>query len=93
MTLGIKRFVLTGVNKNICYYLTKPIDLIFQDRLIDKDDLDLLMSGLTHSMEEPTGKLKYSDWLNENKETIGIKWNSSLQRHYDIYENKWWIFI
>lgn len=45
----LKRLIITNIPNSICYLLTKPLDLYFQDKLIEKDDYLLMINGLTRS--------------------------------------------
>ena len=67
---------------SLCFNLSKIIDLFMKDKLIDRTDLDLMLLGLTQSHNPPTGKRKYTEWVEEHKETLGREWNSTLKRYY-----------
>jgi hypothetical protein len=43
--------------------MTKPFDLIFKDKFIEDQDLDIMIQGLTQSHKDPTGKIVYTDWV------------------------------
>lgn len=36
---------------------------MFQDKFVEKDDLDILVNDLCHSKEPATGKYLLSEWL------------------------------
>ena len=72
-----------NVPKSICFNLSRIIDFIMKDKLIDSTDLDLMQLGLTQSNEPATGKRKYTDWVAENKEELGREWMSTLKRYYE----------
>jgi NADH dehydrogenase len=52
------------------------------DVLLTPEEVDGLMADLLVSKEPPRGKIRISDWLEANKEYIGIKYASELERHY-----------
>jgi len=81
-TLGLRRLIVNHVPIDVCYYGTKPIDLIFNDKFIERDDLLLMSSGITCSLEPPTGKRKLTDFLEKYKDTIGRRYISSNARYY-----------
>mmetsp|Transcript_68819 Transcript_68819/g.212809 ORF Transcript_68819/g.212809 Transcript_68819/m.212809 type:complete len:326 (+) Transcript_68819:41-1018(+) len=66
--------------------MTKPIDLITGDVLLDRDDLDLLCSGLTvaERPDDPAIARRRSllDWLEEVGPTLGKEYISSIERYY-----------
>lgn len=72
----------TGINKHLVLGLTKPMDWYFNDILVDKNDLDIMTSGLTCSLKPHTGKRSFLKWLYENKEDLGKEWVSSITRYY-----------
>ena len=52
------------------------------DVLITRDELDGLAAGLLVSGDPPTGKIRFSSWLQENAGRLGRKYASELARHY-----------
>jgi NADH dehydrogenase len=50
--------------------------------LLTPEEVDGLMSNLLTSNEPPRGKIRLSDWLEANKENVGVKYTSELKRHY-----------
>jgi hypothetical protein len=49
----------TGINTNLVLGLTYPINWYFNDILVDKNDLDIMMSGITCSLKPSTGKRSF----------------------------------
>jgi NADH dehydrogenase len=41
------------------------------------------MANLLVSKEPPRGKTRFIDWLEANKETVGMKYASELKKHYE----------
>jgi len=63
-------------------YLGKVIGLALQDVLLTKSELDGLMTNMLTSDQEPTGKTRFSAWLEENKHSVGSAYSSELARHF-----------
>jgi nucleoside-diphosphate-sugar epimerase len=53
----------TGINKSLVLGLTYPMNWMFNDILVDKNDLDIMMSGLTCSLKPHTGKRSFLEWI------------------------------
>jgi len=66
----------------IALLLSKIVGYIIRDVLITKDEISGLMSNLLVSEKPPTGKTRLSHWLEKNKDTLGKKYASELERHY-----------
>eukprot|EP00927_Polykrikos_kofoidii_P056926 TRINITY_DN51017_c0_g1_i1.p1 TRINITY_DN51017_c0_g1~~TRINITY_DN51017_c0_g1_i1.p1 ORF type:complete len:387 (-),score=35.03 TRINITY_DN51017_c0_g1_i1:123-1283(-) len=66
--------------------LSKPINWLTGDILLDKDDLDLLCSGLTvaDNPADPTiaGRRGLFSWIDEVNQDLGRQYISSIQRYY-----------
>jgi uncharacterized protein YbjT (DUF2867 family) len=58
------------------------ISLFIGDVLITKEEVDGLMAGLLVSPDPPRGSTRLSDWLEANRETVGMKYASEIARHY-----------
>jgi hypothetical protein len=56
------------VNKKLTIALTYPMNWYFNDILVDTNDLDIMMSGLTCSLKPHTGKRSFLEWIEQNKE-------------------------
>ena len=66
--------------------LTKPIDWLMRDTLLDADDLDLLCSGLTRAEDagDPRIAARRSllAWLRDEGAALGRTYVSSRERYY-----------
>jgi len=80
--LGINCYLQKNVPLDLAFACTKPMNWYHNDILIDKTDVELLTHHITASNKESLGRIKYTDWLRENKDTVGQKYISSLQRYY-----------
>ena len=80
--LGINCKLITGFNADIAFNMTRPVNWLTNDILIDKTDLDLMTCHITKSDKEPLGRIAYSDWVKDQKDTLGMEYINSLQRYY-----------
>jgi len=79
--MGINvRFI--HVNPALGILAGKIIGLFVKDVVLTKDELQGLMLNKLCSNQIPNGKTLFSKWLNENRESIGNKYTSELNRHF-----------
>lgn len=52
------------------------------DMLLTRDELNDLMDDILVSQEPPRGTTRLSDWLADNRETVGRHYASEMDRHY-----------
>lgn len=81
-TLNTTCIPVTGINKNLVLGLTYPMNWYFKDILVDRNDLDLMMSAITSSLKPHTGTRSFLEWIKENKSDLGKEWISSIKRYY-----------
>ena len=74
-------FVHTSASVGIL--LGKMIGLMVGDVVLTKDELSGLMTNKLTSHQEPNGETLFSDWLRNNKDTIGSGYTSELGRHFN----------
>jgi uncharacterized protein YbjT (DUF2867 family) len=67
---------------NVGIFLGKIIGFFVNDVLLTKDELRGLMANKLTSQQTPNGKTKFTEWLKANKETIGDRYTSELDRHF-----------
>ncbi|MGK7346795.1 MAG: SDR family oxidoreductase [Candidatus Nitrospinota bacterium M3_3B_026] len=53
------------------------------DVLITRDEIDGLMAGLLDTDSPATGATRLTEWIRENRETLGRKYSSELARRLD----------
>ena len=53
-----------------------------RDRILTKEEIDGLMADLLASVKAPTGKVRFSQWLEENNREMGDHYASELKRHF-----------
>lgn len=62
--------------------VAKITNFILRDVVLTKEEIKGLMAGLLVSQEPPTGKISFSRWLKENRNTVGKRYASELHRHF-----------
>ena len=62
------------------YLVGRIISFLKKDVTITRAEIKGLMDDLLYVETPPTGKIKLSNWLIKNKETIGTKYASELSR-------------
>jgi len=70
------------VSPNIGIFLGRIIGLFVNDVLLTKDELKGLMDNKLTSKQTPNAKTKFTEWIKLNKETIGERYTSELDRHF-----------
>lgn len=65
------------------FSLSRLVGYMVKDVVLTGDELEGLMANLLVSSGPPTGKIRLSDWLEQNEDTVGIQYFSSgLKRPY-----------
>jgi NADH dehydrogenase len=80
-TLGLNRG-LFHVPPRLALAAAQFLSLFVGDVLLTPEEVEGLMAGLLVSDEPPRCKTSLSDWLQENKESVGVHYASELERHY-----------
>lgn len=80
-TIGAKRRLIS-VPPRLALLAAQFMGIFVNDVILTPEEVDGLMAGLLVSKEPARGKTSFKDWLNSNKETIGAKYASELQKHY-----------
>lgn len=58
------------------------LSLFVADVMLTPEEVQGLMGNLLVSKEPARGKTAFKDWLEENKDTVGKKYASEIERHY-----------
>ncbi|MFQ5796672.1 MAG: SDR family oxidoreductase [Candidatus Bipolaricaulia bacterium] len=66
----------------LALFLARLIGYIVNDVVLTRDELEGLMAGLLVSGTAPTGQTRLSDWLDQNADSVGVRYASELNRHY-----------
>jgi len=80
-TLGLNRGLL-HVPPKLALAAAQFLSAFVGDVLLTPEEVDGLMAGLLVSDEPPRCKTHLADWLEENKESVGVHYASELKRHY-----------
>ncbi len=78
-TLKIKKKVFNAP-PYIGYLAGRLISFLKKDVTITRAEIKGLMDNLLYVKTAPTGKIKLTDWVKENQTTLGVNYNSELQR-------------
>jgi uncharacterized protein YbjT (DUF2867 family) len=79
--IGAKR-PLISVPPRLALFAAQFISLFVRDVVLTPEEVDGLMADLLVSREPALGKTYFKDWLVGNREAIGIKYASEIERHY-----------
>jgi NADH dehydrogenase len=80
-SLGLRRS-LVHVPPGLALAAAQFLSLFARDVMLTPEEVKGLMAGLLVSSEPPRGKTHLGDWLQENKNSIGTRYASELERHY-----------
>lgn len=80
-TLGLNRGLL-HVPPRIALAAAQFLSLFVGDVLLTTEEVEGLMAGLLVSGEPPRCETHLATWLQKNKESVGIRYASELERHY-----------
>jgi uncharacterized protein YbjT (DUF2867 family) len=58
------------------------LSIFLRDVLLTRNELKGLMDEMLTSEQAPNGSTKFSDWLEENKSTVGNSYTSEIARHF-----------
>lgn len=61
---------------------SRILSLFLRDVVLTPEEIKGLMADLLVSDESPLGRIAFSQWLNENAETMGRAYANELQRHF-----------
>jgi NADH dehydrogenase len=80
-TIGARR-PLIPVPPRLALFAAQFISLFVRDVVLTPEEVEGLMANLLVSREHARGKTYFKDWLNDNRDKIGVKYASELERHY-----------
>jgi len=80
--LGAKRQMIPAPPR-FALFAAQFFSLFVNDVILTPEEVDGLMAGLLVSSEPPRGKTHLGDWLEKNKEKVGVKYASELKKHYE----------
>jgi NADH dehydrogenase len=73
---------LISLPPRLALFAAQFLSLFVNDVLLTPEEVDGLMAGLLVSKEPPRCKTRLADWLEENKDKVGAKYASELEKHY-----------
>ena len=73
---------LISVPPRLALLAAQFLSLFVRDVVLTPEEVEGLMANLLISREPARGKTAFKDWLAANKDTVGMKYASELQRHY-----------
>ena len=82
--IGAKRPLLS-VPPRLALLAAQFLSLFVNDVILTPEEVDGLMAGLLVSKEPPLGKIHMADWLEKNKDNVGARYASELQKHYEPF--------
>ncbi len=62
--------------------IARVLGRALNDVILTPEEIRGLMTDLLVSSAPPTGKTSFAAWLQENSQTVGLRYASELQRHY-----------
>jgi len=80
-TLGLSRGLL-HVPPRLALAAAQFLSIFVGDILLTPEEVNGLMAGLLVSDEPPRCKTHLKNWLEENKDSVGVHYASELKRHY-----------
>lgn len=63
--------------------MAKALGLVVGDVVLTSDEIGGLMAGLLDTKGPPAGTTRLTDWVRENRETLGRRYASEVSRHFD----------
>lgn len=85
------QIIATAIGKNVLFIHVPPwltillgrmIGLFLRDVILTRNELNGLMGNYLTSEQPPNAPTKFSEWLEENHQTIGRHYSSELDRHF-----------
>jgi uncharacterized protein YbjT (DUF2867 family) len=62
----------------------RALGLFVRDVVLTPEEIKGLMAGLLVSHDHPLGRIAFSEWLGENKASVGLSYANELDRHFDM---------
>jgi NADH dehydrogenase len=73
---------LISVPPQLALFAAQFLSLFVNDVILTPEEVDGLMANLLVSKEPARGKRSFRQWLEQNRESIGMRYASELERHY-----------
>lgn len=62
----------------------RALGLVVRDVVLTPDEIKGLTAGLLISNDAPLGQIAFSDWLDENRASVGQAYANELERHFSV---------
>ena len=72
-----------GSPPSMALFAARVLGAALKDVVLTKDEIDGLMAGLLISNAAPTGKTLFSRWIAEHAGTLGRRYASEVNRHFN----------
>jgi len=82
-TIEVKRKIIS-VSDGFGYFVGKIVGLLKGDYVITKPEIEGLKSDLLFTNSKPAGKTKLTDWIKQNKSTLGVYYSNELKRRKKV---------
>jgi NADH dehydrogenase len=79
--IGAKRPIIS-LPPRLALLAAQFLSLFVKDVILTPEEVDGLMANLLVSKEPARARTAFKDWLEANKDIVGMKYASELQRHY-----------
>ena len=76
------RAKIVHVPPRLALQLGRLVGYFVRDVVLTEEEVEGLLANLLVSLQTPTGKIRFSDWLNQNTGILGTHYSSELLRHY-----------
>lgn len=73
---------LVHVPPSLGVFCGRLLGLFLRDVLLTRNELKGLMDEMLTSTQAPNGSTRFSDWLEQNKSTVGTSYSSEIARHF-----------
>lgn len=60
----------------------RALGVLKRDVVLTSDEIEGLMAGLLVSHKPPLGQISFSDWLHDNRTSVGRAYANELERHF-----------
>ena len=80
-TVG-RQTVFVKMPPSLGIFLGNVASLALRDVLLTSNELKGLMDEMLTSEQQPNGNTRFTDWLEENKSTVGSHYSSEVARHF-----------
>lgn len=77
-----RKVLFVQMSPRLTILLGKAAGLLVRDVILTSNELKGLMGNYLTSSQVPNGETKFSDWLLENRQTVGAVYSSELERHF-----------